>query len=193
MNESTNKGTTAATAKQLIAGVQKHFSTASSLAFGSGTYTPAQITASLQTLVDLRSAVDDAKTTAKARIAEESAQAPPLRRQMSALSAFVRATFSESPDVLADFGLKPRKARTPMTIEQKAGAAAKRAATRAARHTMGKRQKAEVKGTVTTIVASTTPAASSPIVTSAVASTPSQGGGPAIPQGTASAVAAPHA
>jgi hypothetical protein len=42
---------------------------------------------------------------------------------------------------LADFGLNPKKARTPLTIEEKAAAAAKRKATRAARHTMGSKQK----------------------------------------------------
>ncbi|HEX4448948.1 MAG TPA: hypothetical protein VH044_19540, partial [Polyangiaceae bacterium] len=120
-----------ALAKQLGAGVTKHFSNVSSLTFGNASFTPAQIEASLQTLIDLRMAVDDAKTVAKAKIDVEAAQAPSLRSQMAALVALVKATFGNSPDVLADFGLMPRKARTPLTIEQKATAAAKRAATRA--------------------------------------------------------------
>ena len=45
---------------------------------------------------------------------------------MAAFVAFVKATFGNSPDVLADFGLKPKKATTPLTVEQKAAAAAKR-------------------------------------------------------------------
>jgi len=36
--------------------------------------------------------------------------------------SFVRTTFSESPDVLADFGLEPKKASTPLTAQQKAAA-----------------------------------------------------------------------
>ena len=53
---------------------------------------------------------------------------------MSAFVAFVKATFGNSPDVLADFGLKPRKARTPLTIDQMAAAVreARRNARRAA-------------------------------------------------------------
>jgi hypothetical protein len=47
---------------------------------------------------------------------------------MAAYVAFVKATFGASPDALADFGLKPRKARPPLTIDQMAAAAAKRTA-----------------------------------------------------------------
>jgi hypothetical protein len=141
-----------ALAEQVLAGIQKHFSAVASVTFGNATFTPAQIEASFQTLIDLRTAVNDARTATQAKLATEAAQAPPLSRQLSAFVAYVKATFGETPDVLADFGLKPKKVATPLTIEQKATASARRAATRAARHTMGSRQKADVKGTVTTIV-----------------------------------------
>jgi hypothetical protein len=179
------KETDAALAGQLIVGTKKHFSTVSSLAFGNASFTPAQVEASLQTLIDLRTAVDDARTVAKAKIVAEAAQAPSLRSQMAALVMFVKATFGNSPDVLADFGLKPRKARTPLTIGQKATAAAKRAATRAARHTMGTNQKKAVKGTITTIIPPQPTPAPSPT-----------GPGPAVspiaPSGVAGAGTAPH-
>ena len=182
----TGKDTDAALARQLIAGVTKHFSSTSTLAFGNGSFTPAQVEASLQTLVDLRSAVDAAKTVAKAKIVAEAAQAPSLRSQMAALVTFVKATFGNSPDVLADFGLTPRKARTPLTISQMAAAAAKRAATRAARHTMGTKQKKAVKGTITTIVSSQPTPAPAPVTPSPVASA-------TAPSGSTSAAATPHA
>jgi hypothetical protein len=155
------KNTESVLAGQLIAGAKKHFSSASSLAFGNGTFTPAQVESSLQSLVDLRTAVDALRAATQAKVAAEEAQAPPLRSQMAAFVVFVRATFGNSPDVLADFGLKPKKAKAPLTLEQKATAAARRAATRKARHTLGKTQKKDVKGTVTTIVASTPSAGSS--------------------------------
>jgi hypothetical protein len=53
--------------------------------------------------------------------------------------------FADQVDVLADFGLTGRKTRV-VTPEEKVTAAAKARATRAARHTMGKRQKAAIKG-----------------------------------------------
>ena len=105
-----------------------------------------------------------------AQLADEQAQAPLLQSRMAALVVFVKAAFGKSPDVLADFGLQPKKTSTPLTIDQKAAAAAKRAATRAARHTMGTKQKKNVKGTITTIVAPTP--SNAPVVTGPVASAP---------------------
>src|SRR5271167_131417 len=97
-------------AEQLIAGMKKHLANAGSLAFAGATYTPAQIEASLQTLADLRTAVDVAKAASKAQSAS-------LRSRMAAFEAFVKVTYGNSPDVLADFGLKPRKAAAPLTVE----------------------------------------------------------------------------
>jgi hypothetical protein len=172
----------ASLAESLIAGTKKHLSTASSLAFGGGTFTPAQVEASLQTLADLRTAVDDARAAAKTKVAAELAQAPALRSHMAAFESFVRATFGNTPDVLADFGLQPKRARKPLTAKQQAAAAAKRKATRAARNTMGKVQKKEVKGDVTGITL--TPVTSAkPVAQSQSASAPTQGTG---------AAAAPH-
>jgi hypothetical protein len=132
--------------------------------FASGTFTPAQVEAQLTLLSSLRASVQAAQAVVKAKLADETAQAPALRELMLAFIAFVRATFSNSPDVLADFGLAPKKARTPLTVEQKAAAAAKREATRKARGTMGKKQKLAVMGNVTGVVVT-------PIVTPAAAST----------------------
>ena len=178
--KNTDKGVLA---QQLVAGIKKHLSNVSSLTFGGGTFTPAQVEASIQTLIDLRTAVEDAKAATQAKLAAESAQAAPQRSQMTALVAFVKATYGNTPDVLADFGLKPKKTRTPLTIGQKATAAAKRAATRAARHTMGSKQKKDVKGTITTIAPTPTTPAPQPVAPSPVASAPTGNG----------VVAAPHA
>jgi hypothetical protein len=157
------KGQVVVVAKQLIAGTGKHLSNTTPVAFGGGSYTADQITSKLQTLVDLRTAVDAARAAAKAKLAAEATQSPPLRAFMSALTSFVKVNFSTSPDVLADFGINP-KARAPLTVEAKAAAVAKRAATRAARHTMGSKQKEAIKGDVTG-VAVTPITAPSPTVT----------------------------
>ncbi|HEY8038591.1 MAG TPA: hypothetical protein VIF15_02305, partial [Polyangiaceae bacterium] len=60
--------------------------------------------------------------------------------------------FGTQADVLADFGMTPRKAATPLTVEQKAAAAAKRKATRAARGTKGPKAKLGIHGAVTGVV-----------------------------------------
>jgi len=144
----TSKTQETALAQQLLAGFLKHLSSATSLTLASVVYTPAQIAAALGLLVSLRQAVDTAVAAAKAKLAAEASQAPALQSLMAALVQFVRLTYSGSPDVLADFGLKPKKVRTPLTAEQKAAANAKRQATRAARGITTKAAKQAKTGNV---------------------------------------------
>src|SRR5580692_5027313 len=179
----TNNSSEESLAETLIAGAKKHITTTSSLVIGGVTLTPAQVEASLQTIIDLLSGVSAAKAATQAKLVAWKAQAPSLRSQMAAFVAYVRASYGNSPDVLADFGLKPRKAKTPLTTVQRAAAAAKRAATRAARHTMGKVQKKSVKGTVTTIVSPAPTTAPEPVATgggvTSVPASPAASGAPA--------------
>jgi hypothetical protein len=185
----TQKNKTATRAEQLIAGTRQDFANVASMAFAGTTYTPAQVLTSLQTLIDLRDAVDAAKKVAATKVAAEKAQAPSLRKFMSAYVTFVKATFGDQPDVLAHFGLAPRKAATPLTVEEKTAAAAKRKATRDARHTLGPKQKKDIKGDVTGVTVTPVTAAK-PVATTAPA-TPAPAPATATP-GTAGA-ATPHA
>ena len=142
--------------KQLIAGIQKHFPDGSVvLTVGAAAYTVSQWTTLLQSFVDLRADTEAAQATAKAKLIAETAQAPSLRGVVSAFVEYVKASIGNSPETLADFGLSPRKARAPMTAEQAAAAVIKRQATRAARHTMGSKQKQAVKGSVQVTVTAT--------------------------------------
>jgi hypothetical protein len=175
-----NKGQVVVAAKQFIAGTTKHLAGVAQVTLLGGSLTPDQITSKLQALVDLRSGVDAAKATAMAKIANEAAQKPALLALMGALESFVKATFGSSPDVLADFGLAP-KARAQVTVEAKAVAAAKRKATRAARHTMGPKQKKAITGVVPDALVIPTHA-SSPVVTTATA--PSSPAAPATSVGS---------
>jgi len=163
----TNKATETTQAQDLLLGFQKHLASVASLTLASVAYTPAQITAALQLLVSLRQAVEAAEAVAKAKLAAEDAQAPALLSLMAALVQYVKLTFSGSPDVLADFGLKPRKVRAPMTAEQKAAANAKRKATREARGITTKAAKMAKTGNVVgvTITPVVTDASPAPVVT----------------------------
>jgi hypothetical protein len=152
------KGAVAALAEQLIAGTGKHLASTTQVMVAGGSFTPTQVTEKLQALVKLRTDVDAAKATTQAKLAAEKTDMAPLRTFMGAYVAFVKAAYPNSPDVLADFGLHPRKAPTSLTVEAKAAAAAKRKATRAARHVMGSKQRTSIKGdvsgvTVTPVVA----------------------------------------
>ena len=148
----TKKSDEATLAEKLAAGTQKHLSTIGQLILESGTYTPAQVEAELQAFAKLRAAVDAAKAAVKAALADEKSKGPAMRVFYMAFIAYVRAAFGNSPDVLADFGLAPKKARKPLTAAEQAAAAAKRKSTREARGTMGKRKKSAIHGDVTGVV-----------------------------------------
>ena len=170
---SANKRKKADLAVQLAAGTQKHLANVATLMFASGSFTPQQVEAQLTLLSTLRADVEAAKATVKAKLAEEQAQSAALNAFQDAFIAFVKATFGNSPAVLADFGLSPKKVATPLTVAQMAAAKAKRDATRKARGTMGSKQKLAVHGDVTGVTITPTSAAAHPAPS--VAAAPSTG------------------
>ena len=132
----------------LIAGTQKYFPS-TSFTLGGKSYTTAQLIQLLQGLASAMSAVIAAhasvKDALKALGGVEANVAPVMRDYVK----IVHSAYDSTAQALADFGLKPPKARAPRTSEQNAAAAAKAKATRIARGTKGKKQLAGVKGGVT--------------------------------------------
>jgi hypothetical protein len=149
----------------LAAGAQKNIAAGTSLTVGGTLLTLVQIVAKLNGFAALRSDVDAARAALQAKLAVETAQAVAMNAFISAFVKIVRGMFGSQPDVLADFGLQAPKAKTPLTVEQKAAAAAKRKATRAARGTTGSKQKQSIKGNVTgvTVTPVTAPPAAPPV------------------------------
>jgi hypothetical protein len=150
------KATALAGIQALIAGIQKHFPTGS-LTVGNVVFTIAALVQLLQGQADAMTA----QTTAQ-KAAEDAMTA--LRELQTkngptilALKDLLLAQFGSASQTLADFGLTPRKVRTPMTVAQKAAAAAKREATRVARGTKGPKAKLAIKGTVTAPVETAPP------------------------------------
>jgi hypothetical protein len=180
-----SKAGVVARAQALIAGANKHFANATQVTIAGQSLTLAQIVEKLQALVDLRTAVDAAKASTQAKLAAEQAQAPSLRTFMGAFVMSVKAAHHNSPDVLADFGIHP-KSPTTQTVETKTAAVAKRASTRAARHTVGSKQRLAIKGDVTgvtlTPIVATPPAATPPTTAPASdPSTPAKSGSATVP------------
>jgi hypothetical protein len=165
-----NKGQVVVSATQFIAATKKHLGSATQVPLLGGSFTPDQITSKLQALVDLRSDVNAAKADATAKIAIEAAQQPALLVFQDALASYVKAVFGSSPDVLGDYGLAP-KPRAQVTAKGLVAANAKREATRAARHTMGSKQKQAIVGVPPDSVVVPVNA-SSPTVTSPAPSSP---------------------
>ena len=150
-NSSKSKAAALAAVQALIAGAEKDFPNAQ-LSFGGNSLTTSALVALLKSLADAINAVNVAQASAKdavvALVSVEAKVGPIMR----AFVRFVRASFPATASQLADFGLQPPKARTPLTVEQKAAATAKGLATRKARGTTGSKKKLAVKGDVTGVI-----------------------------------------
>jgi hypothetical protein len=160
--------------RKMITGMQKHFAGAAAFVLKSVSYPPATIVKVLQGSIDGADATATAaatfhKATATEREANKVGDALYL-----GLKTYLTNQYALQPDVLADFGIEIANRQSPDATTV-AEAVAKRADTRAVRHTMGKRQKAAVKGTSeskgTTPAAPASPAAVTP-ATPATPATP---------------------
>jgi hypothetical protein len=169
-----NKATLQQRIRGLIAGTQKH-SPNGSLTFGSTTYAAPALVQLLKSLVDALDAADAAKASWKdalKRVADTNATVGPVIRNYR---RWVEVTYAGTPSTLADYGMMPPKVPIPLTADEKAAAVQKREATRAARHTMGKRQKKGVKGTVAATASAKPSTATTPVAPSNATSAPAQG------------------
>jgi hypothetical protein len=143
-----SKSSALASVRAVIAGTQKHPPNGP-VTFGNATYTAASLVQMFQSLVDAMTAHDEAQAKAKdvlLVLRDATSKVGPVLR---AYRRFLVATYGNATQTLADYGLKPPKAKAPLTSEQKATAVAKLRATRKARGTTSKKQKASIHGVVT--------------------------------------------
>jgi hypothetical protein len=122
-----------------------HLANVASLPVGNAVMTPAQIAQIFKDRVATNQAVLDAtakRVEALQADRDKRAQTGPVT---NAVRRIVQGMFAQSPAILADFGLTPLKAGT-RTVETKSAALVKAKATRAARHTMGSKQRAKIMG-----------------------------------------------
>ncbi len=144
-------------------------------------YTTPQVVAFITTILNVKLAVAPAKATWLAAIAAIDAAEAENAETVKAVREVCAVMFKNAPATLSELAIQPRKSPRPLTAPERVAANAKAAATRLARGTTGKRQKAKVTGNVTgvtiTNVTSTPPAttATAPAGTSA-APTASAGG-----------------
>jgi hypothetical protein len=134
--------------RKAIDGVRKHYASSPMVILDGVSLAPDDIVKALQGSIDAA----DATTAVTALFhktvdAEQTAHAAADAVYLG-LKTLVTSQFKTAPDTMAEFGftLQPRQVPDAATA---AAAVEKRRATRVARHTMGKRQKANVKGTVT--------------------------------------------
>ena len=147
--------------KALAAGLPKLPATVTGVGVKGQTYT-------LQALADQITLLDGPyAASVKAdqdKVAAEQALAPvdqTTREFIGLTVAALKALLGRTAPALENLGIQPDKVPIALTVEQKAAKTAKANATRKARGTMGKRQKAKVTGQTP---AATSPAPTTPVV-----------------------------
>jgi hypothetical protein len=143
------KATTLAQLQSLIEGLQKQLPSGQ-FTLENNAYTTATLVQTIQSLYDAIAGLNTAQANAKAALITVQTTNARVGPVVMALKRTLQSMYgSAAVDTLAVFALRPRKAPGPRTTEQKAAAAAKAAATRKARGTLGKKEKLAIKGNVT--------------------------------------------
>jgi hypothetical protein len=159
-----NRAITQAQDGQVIVGIKDSLQNVSSVPLVGSTYTMTALEQLIQSRIDAANAA----ATARAQWVDASATYETLNTKVTqvvrALRQYVINVYGQDSPVLAKFGFVPPKRRV-LTPEAQVARAAKADATRKARGTMGKKQKAKIKGTVP----ATTPAIAPPAPAPAVA------------------------
>jgi hypothetical protein len=168
----TNKPTNKDLNTKAMKGVDKHLASLTSIMIGGTAYTNLTLKAVFQADIDATNAADSARTQWRDLVVKAKAARTLAVRARLALKSYLVGLYGKNAvGILEDFGFSPPKSPGKKTAKAKAGAVDKSAATRAARHTMGKSQKKSVKGAVNP-ASPPPPAGSTPIT-----APPAAGGG----------------
>jgi hypothetical protein len=141
----------------LADGLVKHAVALPTLAIAGTSVTTNSIVTTLQSRMASAKTVLSTRATWQAAVQADIALRDKTNPFVAGLKQAILVAFAGQVDVLADFGLTSRKPRV-LTPDAKLAAVTKAKATRAARHTMGSKQKAAIKGAVPPA----TPVASAP-------------------------------
>jgi hypothetical protein len=131
--------------QKLRDGYVAHLAT-ESVHLGSTVKTPADVEADVKSTLDAEHAAEVARGAFHGAIADARAKRQAIKALLAAIKQLALSRFVDQPEILADFGLTPPKAKRVLTAEEQLAAAKLRASTRKARQTMGPRQRAKVKG-----------------------------------------------
>jgi hypothetical protein len=162
-----NKTTALARNQKISEGVDKYFSKVKSLTVGGDEYTPKSLMAVLTAENDASSAVDSTRAQLEDQVVTHRTAKVKAAALRSALKVYILGTYGKKAvQMLGDFGMSAPKGTGKRTVDEKVKAVAQNLATRAARHTMGKKQKEAIVGVVpSTATSAGTPSSSAPAAT----------------------------
>jgi hypothetical protein len=129
----------------LSAGLQKHLGDNGFLVFDGKKYSTADLVKVLQERVGATHEVTTTRAAHAKAVAVERAKIAETKKFVANIRQVLKVMYSNSVDVLTDLGLRA-PSRKPPTLDAKVAAIAKTLATRAARHTMGPRQRQRIHG-----------------------------------------------
>ena len=164
--------------QHLIDGLNKVASTIPSFVVGGAPVATKDIVTTLQARLATAKAAESARVAWQTAVQADRDERAKTKTLVSVIKQTLLQYFAGQADTLATFGLTPRKPRA-VKPETKVVAAAKAKATRAARHTMGKKQKAEIKGALDSSVVTIPVPGPTPIPASPAAAAPTPPQAPA--------------
>jgi hypothetical protein len=138
------KNTRIASDKVLIEGTRKHPGKGDIIHGRS--YSAKDIMTILRARVEASVAVQAARAEWQLKVREERETLEQTDKLIGAYRQMLFIKYAVSENILADFGLAPRKARRAQTTVEKMESVARAKSTREARHTLGRRQKARIHG-----------------------------------------------
>jgi hypothetical protein len=132
--------------RQVLAGVIKHWS-GQTLPVNNSTITADNLATQINAIEAKVTAANAAQAAWKQLLDAADAEITAFEPLLKALHRYAEGVFGPTSKLLLDFGFTPQQTAVK-TVKVKANAIDKSAATRTARHTMGKKQKAAIHGTV---------------------------------------------
>src|SRR5215471_18464145 len=157
---------------QLSEGLNKHTSKGTYWVIGQKKYPQATILDLLARRMASAQAIANAKAVWLAKRQEDEALEAETAKVLASVRQSLLVTYDGSPDVLADFGLSPRKEPRALTGGEIVLKATRAKATREARHTLGKRERRAIKGVVADLGPPNAPPPAPPAGPAPVASGP---------------------
>jgi hypothetical protein len=143
-----SKVTQHARATKLLAGIAKRFPAKGRRLVGGTSYTRRELAALFQDQLDAMAESSAAHAALKAAVRRERAATERARAVEQDLRLWAESLYGRASIAITDFGWRIAKKPGPKTAKAKRDVVEKGAATRAARETLGKRQRQKLRGAV---------------------------------------------
>jgi hypothetical protein len=163
MANTKNKQQQLTEAQNLAVGIPK-YAGSMTFTYNGQTYSASQAAGVFQGIVSAILATQAAKAAYHESVVKEDALLATSEPLATSFKEVLRASFEAEPTIMGGLGIAQRKTPTPPTAQELASRAAKAKATREARGTGSKKQKAQITGnvegvTITPVVATPAPSA----------------------------------